>query len=1406
MGVKKGARFEVIAKDFLERIFKEIGCEVVRSRNQNSGTQDGYDNLVEIVDDNNKSYIIYTECKDYTTQLNHSDAMEKIPHIVSTHKKIDLLLFISPFKDFSNPNETSKLRSFYETIAKDCPVAFITPEAFVSDYFSIYPDLYKALYHIEPEKLSEGQKYQLLNKFEKLIFSDKLLRKVVIDETRRKEFIGTLKSNEHHISRSFRRHNDEDPYRWDDPDCKLILEEELVKSKNGIVILGNPGFGKTSELKYLAVDLWEREKKGFIPKYESLRDFHSNSSIEDLLPIDYKYINRLLLILDGIDEVHDITDFTNKLRRFIKENQEIFDDRLLKIAISCRTNIYLNYIKTTEGLETLFLNAVSEGGAIKFLHKKFNIDLIDKKEFDFWRFRDVLQNPFYLELIGTSFKTDKKLILSRAKLIEAYIQLRLDEDFKEKYRNDISFEKEEQLHLAYKLAIAMEALQRSELKSNEIKAILEKDGNFSKNPFIEQNPSGTWSFEHKNIQEFLTAKTLSIMSFEEIIDFIRIDSKLNKTHPSWHNDISFLLNMEFEKQKFDKLVQWLILNDVELIFRADANRISDEIKNLVLQDTFQKLCVEATLWLADTTTIAKFSDTPTNIIYLLDKVKDTSLNMRARITATILLKEMSIGDQQFEGLKALLAQVIEEFKKDTELYIHLLGEVLNLVLATRISERNIILSIVITKLRDYDHREIVQAILKHISANDIADHLSYILEILTKVIKEKPWKYPSKYNTIISTKEKIFDLFCKIENPQLLLKIYKFITERHNSYALEEKQIESFYAHVTNIFTTNIKLVNKELQTIILDVIFNNKLRHFEDDLLIKLVTTCNIERALNKKILQKITIHPNSVHFLAGIANETLFGDVVKEFNSKAIGENFLISYRNIISSDDPDLAICLETKIEYETNYRYKLHTDLVKIEDDKAFYRENQQLTFDIKFDEIKLREHFQNIYNYIGIQELTLKDIEALNKVYYHSISLQKQINEYAKSLVNQILHEKFKGSKKLAIKDITKTIRLYEFERMEDILNELPNTKTDRIKVSEQQKNYIEKWCNVNQSFALTFFKRTKERKKSYSTMRVIYGFQKHFRFSLNEELLLNMIWQSADHERLNLEFIEGIVDKKKINEFIFRELQIKNLAINNKYLLLRYISENGLDLILDDFEIKHLITDELLLGNSHYSMQIIKLYYSEDMFFLKHLLSCFYMKLTHKYFILFLLNLLNKANENIYIEDFLIKNYSDLKNMQIMDEGEIISFLLGNNSKFAFGKLRTILAERVKYDKPIISKYHRVWESYTNPASIDDLLDIITLYLSNEIIEGVFDSDISAVRVATDSLVSIGRANDEFICSEILEKISLRKFNIDKDDDAVFYLNMLNRDLEAAICTHKSKPYPLSETVDIIKKYKYLMI
>ena len=754
---KKGEDFEILAIDFLEKIFTELNYQVVRKRPQTSGSQDGYDNLIEVIDSKYKSYYIYSECKDYTTKLNYTEAVIKIPQLYSTHKEIDLMLFISPKRNFSNIFEETRNKPFLESLSQyHFKNAFLSPETYIKEYFSLYPDIYKKIYLSNASKLSDNDRRELLDKFDKYIFSSRNLKKIIIDENDKESFIGDLEKSDFQIERTIR--NSQNRIFFYEDNNSNTLKKSIEKANLGLVLLGNPGYGKSFELSSLAIELWEtRDKNNLIPVFYILKNFSSESSVESILPSDYKHINNIILILDGIDEVENIVDFTNKLRNFISQNLDFIRNSKMKFLISCRTNVYKKFIKNISDFEVGFLNEINTPISLQFLREKYNLDLVKHREFDIQKNKQLLENPFYLDLIGENFKNNKGILTNRARLIDKYVHSRLENDKMEKYQNDINFDIDKVISYTQKTAFALESMQKPFLSSSEIKRVITIEAKeLSKNPFLEESLDDNWSFVKKNIQEYFVSILLKDLSFDEIINFITIDLNTLKVHPTWYNVLTFLLNLELEKDKYDKLVDWLLSNDYEMLFNADSNRINDDIRSKVLQDFFIKKCVEETLWINDVKAIASFGQSNSNIEYLIDKIKDKKIHRRARVSAVALISDMDVNETYYSKIKKIILNIIKEKNVLEKEDIYLKQDVIKLSETLSLNKDVDFFNKIICILKNNDSKEIVSAIINSVPNKSIETNIDYFLEILDKAIGNKNWRTKSSYNTIYSRKEGLF--------------------------------------------------------------------------------------------------------------------------------------------------------------------------------------------------------------------------------------------------------------------------------------------------------------------------------------------------------------------------------------------------------------------------------------------------------------------------------------------------------------------------------------------------------------------------------------------------------------------------------------------------------------------------
>ena len=1415
---KKGGEFEIIAIDFLEKIFKELKFAVVRKRIQISGSQDGYDNLIDIVNEKYINRSIYSECKDYTSELNYTDAIIKLPQIATTHNNIDLVVFISPKRNFSNIFEETRNKPFLESLANtNFKVTFLSPETDIHKYFSLYPEIYKKVYSSEAPYLTENDREEILNQFDKFIFSDKNLQKIVIDECDKEKYIGNIALDEYHIKRSI-RNSPKREYEFYFPESnKKTLFSEIYENKLGIVLLGNPGFGKTSELKQLAIELWDsRQEENIIPFFKSLKNFTTSSIIEDFLPQNFKLIPKQIVIFDGVDEIEKIIDFSNKLRNFIIGNKEIFKDDKLKFIISCRTNIYNKYIKSISGFGVYFLNEINFSSGLNFLKAKYNLNLEEAKTFDTYKNKEILENPFYLDLIGNYYKNQNEVLTNKALLIEEFVNSRLKNDKANKFANDTEFDKERIISYTQKVAFSLEAMQKPYLTITEIKKITGVDEiSLAKNPFLEENITENWSFVLKNIQEYFVAHILAELSFDEIVKIIQIDSSTSKVHPTWYNVITFLLNLVCEETLYNSLVNWLLINDFEILFNADSDRITENIKSKVLINLFTKNCIEDSLWINDSRGIATFSECDTNIKYLISKIKDVSIHRRARMSAIKLLSYMNVKEEYLKELKSIIIDIINEINFEDENYIYLLQDAImltqNLSFNNDVTFFNKLIKLLISK----DNKEIVSSIINCAPTESVIDNIDYFLEILDKALGNKKWNTIPKYNSITSTKDNILNLFTNIYDGSILLKIYEFSIERQKNYQFRESLLKEFLKHISLFFKDKTEF-HSDLIIIISNAVIEDKANLYEDSLLLEVVKSCGIEKPIFDNIIEAINGNSNSKRFLAEIVDVDDFEKILKKYNVGVLNEEFLLHFRNILSHRNFDLSKKFEECIESSSKFVFTDKMTQIDEVEKSEFWKTKDQKNFDVLFDNNELTNQILKFYEYLGKDELSLKEVNKHYHKYYNDFEFQKSVTENAKHLLYEILRDNYPDGEKLSKKNVYKEVLNSSLNIMYDILNNLPlENKGKNIEISETQKHIIEKWCKDNTNLAKDYYLNhlcIKDRWDSdkYHLFEAIYKFQKFFKFNLDEELLLDMLWFNDTERGFKTEYLNGIVSVENINNRILKNISSNKLSPSSYCNHLKYCFENKIEIDVLKLDLKSKVYEFLNTGNHYYAGEIIDNFLNSDINALKEFLNytSSRKKETNIFIYDCIISLLIKQKKESIAIDFLNNNYIDLITNDIYTEKEIIRKLISLNYDTAFKKFYELVKNQIENNvKGEFEFREQEWLRFTQSEELEVLVNIFELSLSTRNIEELFGNHYSPVRITSEVIANICKTNSELECTkalELLNKIDVKNLEANKID--LFYLNKLKNDVQEIYYNQKSKPYKLPEVLKILEENKYLFI
>ena len=405
---------------------------------------------------------------------------------------------------------------------------------------------------------------------------------------------------------------------------------ESLDTHNKIILLGNPGTGKTTELKNLfKVLLNNMERSGTVPFYVSLKYFRKSSHFEDLINLDnWKKLPQVVFILDGLDEIVDIKDFISELGLFIAKNSTLN----IRYIVSCRTNIYDRYLVKIPGFELFTLEPLNFDQAKSLLKNNFSWDISGSPIED--EIYNNINTPFFLKMLGDYYNDKGKEPTTKSEIWKHLVDNTIKRHSERpNIRANLNKPK---LKKSLKLvSVVMELMMRNYISDDELYELFDNYCNeFKENPFFEPNGNlDNFSFTHRQIQEYFVSQCLLNLPFEQIIDFIKIKST-NSVHPTIINSLTFTIDlMDETTTTFKKLIDWLQKNQLDVLIKSEPNRLKNVLRINVFQAYFKDNCIDKTLWINTNKTfsvieLAKFGDLPENFDYLISIADNKSSHRR----------------------------------------------------------------------------------------------------------------------------------------------------------------------------------------------------------------------------------------------------------------------------------------------------------------------------------------------------------------------------------------------------------------------------------------------------------------------------------------------------------------------------------------------------------------------------------------------------------------------------------------------------------------------------------------------------------------------------------------------------------------------------------------------------------
>jgi len=190
------------------------------------------------------------------------------------------------------------------------------------------------------------------------------------------------------------------------------------------------------------------------------------------------------------------------------------------------------------------------------------------------------------------------------------------------------------------------------------------------------------------------------------------------------------------------------------------------------------------------------------------------------------------------------------------------------------------------------------------------------------------------------------------------------------------------------------------------------------------------------------------------------------------------------------------------------------------------------------------------------------------------------------------------------------------------------------------------------------------------------------------------------------------------------------------------------------------------------------------------------------YFLPFILNTLSDLKEYDFIRNFITDNYQLLIDKKLLDEPTAIRDLVKANGDFAFVRLKEYILAQTKNAGD--TYYDLEYQNYSNPNSIDTLLEIVTHCLSLPELDNIFSGWFKPITKISEVFACIGEKNGLETSRSILNGLeNIVPFDDPKNNNR-FYHERLKNDITDVIYKLNSTPYTFQQALQFNREHEYI--
>jgi len=943
------------------------------------------------------------------------------------------------------------------------------------------------------------------------------------------------------------------------------LHTLITTGTKKIVLLGDAGYGKSTELKMIAKRFIEERNPDFIPVFieldtyvhEDMIDYVQNKigdESQDLLNYDK---SKLVFLFDEFDQVINKEIAVRKIKNFIeKYNESTF-------IITCRTNFYSGQFEDFNIFVLLLFNLDDiKNYAQKLLNSESNSFLDRLEENNLF---DLAKNPFFLNHLVEIFKKDKEIPVTRSEIFSRIISLAIECDEKKltnKYDLEQNYPASEIRRDLRYISLVMEILQRNFITVEELnKIILDKtkrqvitELSLIKKSFFKKG--SVYQFQHNNFQEYLAAEVLADQNLNVILDFISFRSiikrkiswmekfivpleyidfkpfgirinklistllnlvryrKIDRINPSWVNTIAFLCQL----RKGNDLLNYLMKNEPEFTLKFETSRI-DEKKRIQLFKTIFKKYTDRKIWIdrdkIDYEEMANFGKTQEIYKYLMRYARSRE-HFTHRYNAIQMLGRMK--GLENESLRELLIEYAKD-ENENQNVRHISFYALSwLGMATPDTID------ALKHLKDSNDDWVLSGLYYLIKESAYTDqYVDILLAGISKIIS----RFNSSKSRLADESWNLMRAIEKIKSVEGVKKIIRYFID--NPRDLREFDIERSMG----------KIVSNIIKAYEHDSSIYNDMKE-----LMKVASKEHIDKAISEiqvffqktgtalKLFNEVYEEgiENNYALLAAIADEQCVDFLINQYSQAKLTEPNIWTFINHLAFKNREKFDNLLKIINEKTNNKF-LPPPPRDYEKEK---KERLKREIEIIFDKNEFLREVEKIFYGEGKEEISFVDIENILFKRHE----EDKYNEFVmRELRNYLEKDK---DKKWKLEDLKNEISQWDYEwvTISYIFNLLYHGS--ELQLSKEQVAVIKDFCLKNLkkvNFRDALVQKDKGTTASHLAIMLWY-FLRRFDFVYPEEVLLDMLsfdWIGG-HQFVGIDYLENILPPAKIRDRILDNL------------------------------------------------------------------------------------------------------------------------------------------------------------------------------------------------------------------------------------------------------------------------------